>query len=117
MNRSIGQVLGVVLPLVVVHKHFHSHSLRQACRGSRRNLGCHLSPFGFVSPVLEPYFHLRLGELEGSGQVRPFWSGQVTLQVKAPLQLVHLCMGEGSTGSFLARFGAVVCEVTALGLL
>lgn len=54
-----------------------------------RRLGLQL-PFRFVPPVLEPDLDLCLGEVQGLGQVRSVWTGQIALTAEAPFQLEDL---------------------------
>lgn len=63
--------------------------------------GRHLTPFGFISPVLEPDFHLGLGEFQSPRQIGPLRTRKVPLRVKAALQLVNLCVREGRPGALL----------------
>lgn len=55
-----------------------------------------------VAPVLEPYLHLRLGEVQGRGQAGPLRRGQVPLHVEGGLQLEDLAPGEDGAGLLLA---------------
>lgn len=88
----------MVLLLTVPHQHFNRHFLRWT---ARHQLGRHLAPFGFISPVLEPDFNLGLGELQCSGQIGALGPGQVPLRVEAALQLVYLRVREGRPGALL----------------
>ena len=60
-----------------------------------------LFSFGLVSPVLEPDFHLGLGQSQAAGQVRSLRSGQVFLLVKCLLQFEHLQVRKGCARAFL----------------
>lgn len=52
----------------------------------------------FLPSVLVPRFHLRVGEVEGSGQLHPVLHAQVFLPLEAALQLGQLMVGEGGAG-------------------
>ena len=94
-----------VLSLTVPNQHLYGHLLPQQAReGTGRGQLCRQQQpsFGFVPPVLEPDLHLRLGECQRRGQVDALRAGQVLLHPEAPLQLVHLRVGEGRPGALLA---------------
>lgn len=52
----------------------------------------------FLPSVLVPRFHLRVGEVEGGGQLHPVLHAQVFLPLEAALQLGQLVVGEGGAG-------------------
>ncbi|TNN75277.1 hypothetical protein EYF80_014514 [Liparis tanakae] len=60
--------------LLVVLLEIVPHQLHCDClwRTIRNQLGRHLAPFGFISPVLKPDFHLGLGEFQSFCQIGPF---------------------------------------------
>lgn len=58
------------------------------------DFGGDLFPLGFIPPVLEPDFHLRLGELQVFGQVGSLGGRQVFLVAEFPLQFDDLGVGE-----------------------
>lgn len=66
-------------------------------------------PLQLVATVLEPDFHLGLGELQGAGQTRSLRAAQVALHVKGGLQLEDLSLGEDGASLLLHRgFGDVL---------
>lgn len=96
-GSSHGEVEHSVMLGLVPHQHLYSHSLG----AQRSQAGRHLPPFGFISPVLEPDFHLGLCELQGSCQIGPFGTREVPLGAEATLQLVDLRVREGRSGALL----------------
>lgn len=97
-HRDVHSTGVEALLLAVPHQHLDCHFLRRA---ARRQLGGHLAPLGFVPPVLEPDFDLRLAEFQSRGQVGALGPREVPLRVEAALQLVDLCVREGRSGALL----------------
>ena len=83
--------LMMIVRLIVPHQHFHCHFL---WRAARRQLGRHLPPFGFISPVLEPDFHLSLIQLQRGRDLHAPRTGQVLVEVELFLQLRQLLGGK-----------------------
>lgn len=71
-------------------------------------------PLAFVTPVLEPDFHLGGCELEHVGQVFPFQSREVFLLLESSLQFRHLSLGEQNTGFAPLRLLGVVAGLSLL---
>lgn len=87
-SRRTRQLVPSVLSLIVSNQDLHRHFLSQCgwCRGyTSGHFGRHLPPFGLISPVLEPDFHLGFRELQRARQGRPFRTRQVALHVKPTL--------------------------------
>lgn len=86
---------------VLAHQHLHGHAF-----GGRIQYGhlvlLDLLALGLVATVLEPYFHLRLGEAQHFRQLGAFRTGQVALLCESTLQLKDLCMAEGGARALLA---------------
>lgn len=53
-------------------------------------------PFQFIPAVLEPYFHLRLRELQRRGEAGALRAAQVAFHVEGRLQLENLSLGKNS---------------------
>lgn len=81
--------------------HHHGlHRLREVAHRSvdfTRDL-----PFQFIPAVLEPYLHLRFGELQRAGETGALGAAQVALHVERRLQLEDLSLGKNGA-RFLFR--------------
>lgn len=64
-----------------------------------------LPPLRLVPPVLEPDFHLGLGQSQDGGQVGSLRGRQVPLLAEFLLQLEHLKVGERGSGALLLGRG------------
>jgi len=90
---------GLLAGLVVQDGHAHQ-PLGRVGHVGRLDLGRHLT-LPFVPPILEPYLHLGLGQVQGRGKPGPFRAGQVPLDVERRLELEHLAPGEHRAGLLL----------------
>lgn len=79
---------GLLTGLVVQYGYAYQ-ALRRVRHVGRLYFCGHL-PFPLVAPVLEPYFHLGLGQMQRRGQPGPLRAGQVPFDVERGLQLEHL---------------------------
>lgn len=86
-DRRRGQIVFEDHPLHFVH-------VLAALRGL-------LLPFRLVASVLEPDFHLGLGQSQCAGQLSPLGGRQVLVVVELLLQLQHLEVRERSPGALL----------------
>jgi len=70
-------------------------------------------PLPLVPPILEPDFHLGLGEPERSGETGSLRGREIALQVERALQLEHLRPGEYCPRLLLALYAIRLATVDA----